>query len=125
MRDYAMMMGNTEKFMCLFRSYRPVIAKVHGHAVAGGSDIALCCDLVLMAEDARIGYMPARVWGCPTTAMWVYRLGAEKAKRMLLTGDAVTTAARRPRWVWCSKPCPPPIWMPRLKSLPPAWRACR
>jgi enoyl-CoA hydratase len=75
--------------MSLFRSHRPVIAKVHGHAVAGGSDIALCCDLVVMAEDARIGYMPARVWGCPTTAMWVYRLGPERAKRMLLTGDTV------------------------------------
>jgi enoyl-CoA hydratase len=57
--------------------------------VAGGSDIALCCDLVVMADDARIGYMPARVWGCPTTAMWVYRLGAERAKRMLLTGDTI------------------------------------
>jgi enoyl-CoA hydratase len=62
---------------------------VHGPAVAGGSDIALCCDLVIMADEARIGYPPARVWGCPTTAMWVYRLGAEKAKRMLLTGDLV------------------------------------
>src|SRR6185312_3828427 len=89
MRDYAMMTRNTEAFMCLFRSYRPVIAKVHGFAVAGGSDIALCCDLIVMAEDARIGYMPARVWGCPTTAMWVYRIGAEKAKRMLLTGDTI------------------------------------
>jgi len=57
--------------------------------VAGGSDIALCCDLVVMAEDAQIGYMPARVWGCPTTAMWVYRLGPERAKRMLLTGDKI------------------------------------
>ena len=93
MKDYAFMMGNTEKFMSLFRSHRPVIAKVHGHAVAGGSDIALCCDLVVMAEDARIGYMPARVWGCPTTAMWVYRLGPEKAKRMLFTGDTVTGRA--------------------------------
>lgn len=54
--------------------------------MAGGSDIALCCDMVIMAEDARIGYPPARVWGCPTTAMWSYRLGCEKAKRMLLTG---------------------------------------
>lgn len=89
MKDYAMMMRNTERFMSLFRSYRPVICKVHGHAVAGGSDIALCCDLVVMADDARIGYMPARVWGCPTTAMWVYRLGPERAKRMLLTGDVV------------------------------------
>ena len=89
MKDFAFMSRFTEQFMSLFRSHRPVIAKVHGHAVAGGSDIALCCDLVVMAEDARIGYMPARVWGCPTTAMWVYRLGPEKAKRMLLTGDTV------------------------------------
>ena len=58
--------------MSLFRSKRPVICKVHGFAVAGGSDIALCCDMIVMAEDARIGYMPVRVWGCPTTAMWVY-----------------------------------------------------
>jgi enoyl-CoA hydratase len=89
MRDYAVMKGYTENFMALFRSYKPTICKVHGYAVAGGSDIALCCDLVVMAETARIGYPPARVWGCPTTAMWVYRLGAERAKRMLLTGDLV------------------------------------
>ena len=89
MKDYAFMMRNTERFMALFRSHRPVICKVQGFAVAGGSDIALCSDLVVMAEDARIGYMPARVWGCPTTAMWVYRLGPEKAKRMLFTGDTV------------------------------------
>ena len=89
MIDYRMMKQNTDDFMCLWRSYKPTIAKVHGYAVAGGSDIALCCDLVVMAEDAKIGYPPARVWGCPTTAMWVYRLGAEKAKRMLLTGDLV------------------------------------
>jgi enoyl-CoA hydratase len=67
-----------------------VICKVQGFAVAGGSDIALCADMIVMAEDARIGYPPVRVWGCPTTAMWVYRLGAEKAKRMLFTGDKIT-----------------------------------
>ena len=89
MKDYAFMMRNTEHFMSLWRSYRPVICKVQGYAVAGGSDIALCSDLVVMAEDARIGYMPARVWGCPTTAMWVYRLGLEGAKRMLFTGDRI------------------------------------
>src|SRR5574341_1077661 len=89
MKDYRVMKGWTEDFFSIWRSYKPVICKVHGHAVAGGSDIALCADIVVMAEDARIGYMPARVWGCPTTAMWVYRLGAEKAKRMLLTGDTV------------------------------------
>jgi len=59
------------------------------NAVAGGSDIALCADIVIMAEDAKIGYMPARVWGCPTTAMWVYRVGAQRAKRMLFTGDLI------------------------------------
>jgi enoyl-CoA hydratase/carnithine racemase len=89
MQDYGMMMRNTECFMSLFRSKRPVICKVHGFAVAGGSDIALCSDLIVMAEDARIGYMPVRVWGCPTTAMWLYRLGAENAKRMLFTGDKI------------------------------------
>ncbi|MEO0682965.1 MAG: crotonase/enoyl-CoA hydratase family protein [Pseudomonadota bacterium] len=89
MKDYAFMWSNTQKFMSLWRSMKPVIARVHGFAVAGGSDIALCCDFVVMEETARIGYMPARVWGCPTTAMWVYRLGAERAKRMLLTGDKI------------------------------------
>ena len=89
MRDYRGMKSNTDDFFTIWRSYKPVICKVHGYAVAGGSDIALCADIVIMAEDAKIGYMPARVWGCPTTAMWVYRLGAEKAKRMLLTGDTV------------------------------------
>ena len=90
MKDYDFMWANTQKFMSIFRCQKPVIAKVHGFAVAGGSDIALCADMVVMAEDARIGYMPVRVWGCPTTAMWTYRLGPEKAKRMLFTGDKIT-----------------------------------
>lgn len=89
MVDYRMMSRNTEDFMSLWRSSKPTVAKVRGYAVAGGSDIALCCDLVVMAADAKIGYPPARVWGCPTTAMWVYRVGAEQAKRMLLTGDLI------------------------------------
>lgn len=89
MVDYRFMKQCTDDFFSLWRSYKPVICKVHGHAVAGGSDIALCADLVIMAEDAKIGYPPARVWGCPTTAMWVFRIGAERAKRMLLTGDLV------------------------------------
>lgn len=89
MVDYRFMKQCTDDFFSLWRSYKPVVCKVHGHAVAGGSDIALCADIVVMAEDAKIGYPPARVWGCPTTAMWVFRIGAEKAKRMLLTGDLV------------------------------------
>jgi enoyl-CoA hydratase len=88
-QDYRGMRRNTDDFFTLFRALTPSICKVHGYAVAGGSDIALSCDLVVMAEDAKIGYMPARVWGCPTTAMWIYRLGVERAKRMLLTGDKI------------------------------------
>lgn len=87
--DFRMMHANTRDFMALWRSIKPTIAKVRGYAVAGGSDIALCCDFVVMEEDAQIGYPPARVWGCPTTAMWVYRIGVEQAKRMLLTGDLI------------------------------------
>src|SRR5688572_14099555 len=87
--DYAHMKRNTEDFMSLWRRAKPTIAKVPGHAVAGGSDIALCCDLLVMAEDARIGYMPARVWGCPTTAMWTYRLGPTRAKQLMFTGDTI------------------------------------
>lgn len=90
--DYRGMKKNTDNFFSLWRSMKPVIGKIHGHAVAGGSDIALSCDIVIGADDTRIGYMPARVWGCPTTAMWVYRLGAERAKRMLLTGDTIDGA---------------------------------
>ena len=89
MRDYRFMKRNTDDFMSLWRSHKPTICKVHGYAAAGGSDIALCCDLIVMADDAKIGYMPARVWGCPTTAMWVYRVGAQRAKRMLFTGDLI------------------------------------
>ncbi|MEM9760753.1 MAG: crotonase/enoyl-CoA hydratase family protein [Pseudomonadota bacterium] len=88
--DFAMMARNTEDFMALWRARIPTIAKVHGAAVAGGSDIALCCDHVFMADDARIGYPPARVWGIPTPMMWVYRLGIENAKRMLFTGDLIS-----------------------------------
>ncbi len=90
MPDYAYMKRNTEQFMALWRCSKPTIAQVHGAAVAGGSDIALCCDLLVMADDARIGYMPTRVWGCPTTAMWTYRLGPLRAKQLMFTGDTIT-----------------------------------
>jgi len=89
MIDYKFMKRNTEDFMSLWRSYKPTIARVHGYAAAGGSDIASCCDFIVMEDKARIGYMPVRVWGCPSPAMWVYRLGAMRAKRMMLTGDLI------------------------------------
>ncbi len=90
MIDYRFMSRCTHNFMSIWRCHKPVIAKLHGDAVAGGSDIALCCDIIVMNENARIGYPPSRVWGCPTTAMWVYRLGIEKAKQMLFTGDLIS-----------------------------------
>ena len=89
MVDYAFMKRCTDDFMSLWRCSKPTIAKVHGYAVAGGSDIALCCDLLVMADDASIGYMPTRVWGCPTTAMWTYRVGAVRAKQLMFTGDTI------------------------------------
>ena len=89
MQDFQFMWRNTQAFMSLFRAMKPVICKVHGFAVAGGSDIALCADMTIMGDDAKIGYMPTRVWGCPTTAMWVHRIGPEKAKRMMFTGDKI------------------------------------
>ena len=88
--DFAGMWRNTQDFMALWRSRKPTIAQVHGAAVAGGSDIALCCDFLIMSETARIGYPPSRVWGVPTPAMWVYRLGPQAAKRLMMTGDLIT-----------------------------------
>ncbi len=90
MVDYQMMSRNVRGFMSLFHSDKPVVCKVHGFCVAGGTDMALCSDLLVIAEDAKIGYPPARVWGVPTTAIWAYRIGLEKAKRLLFTGDCLT-----------------------------------
>ena len=89
-RDYLGMSRNVRAFMSLWESPKPVIAQVHGWCVGGGTDMALCSDLIYMAEDAQIGYPPARVWGEPTTVMWAYRLGLEHAKRLMLTGQSLT-----------------------------------
>jgi enoyl-CoA hydratase/carnithine racemase len=89
MADLAMMSRFVDTYMALWRSPKPVIAQVHGFCVGGGTDFALCSDLIVCSEDCRIGYPPARVWGSPTTAMWTYRLGLERSKRLLLTGDAL------------------------------------
>jgi len=88
--DYAMMSRNVRGFMSLFHSDKPVLCKVHGFCVAGGTDMALCSDLLVIEDKATIGYPPSRVWGAPTTALWAYRIGVEKAKRLLFTGDCLT-----------------------------------
>jgi enoyl-CoA hydratase len=90
MVDYAMMSRNVRAFMSLFHCGKPVVCKVHGFCVAGGTDMALCSDLLIMAADAKIGYPPARVWGSPTTSMWAHRLGPQRAKRLLFTGDSLS-----------------------------------
>jgi enoyl-CoA hydratase len=92
MVDYAMMGRNVRSFMTLFHSATPVVCKVHGFCVAGGTDLALCSDLLVIAADAKIGYPPARVWGSPTTSMWAHRLGPQRAKRLLFTGDCLSGA---------------------------------
>ncbi|MCW2986234.1 MAG: Enoyl-CoA hydratase/isomerase [Conexibacter sp.] len=90
--DHAMMARNVRAFMSLFEATTPVICKVHGFCVAGGTDLALCSDLLVIAEDAKIGYPPARVWGSPTTSLWAARLGPQRAKRLLFTGDCLSGA---------------------------------
>ena len=92
MVDYGMMSRNVRAFMSLFHCTKPVVCKVHGFCVAGGTDLALCSDLLVIADDAKIGYPPARVWGSPTTSMWAYRLGPQRAKRLLFTGDSLSGA---------------------------------
>jgi enoyl-CoA hydratase len=104
--DYTTMSRFVDAYMALWRSPKPVIAQVHGFCVGGGTDFALCCDLIVCADDCRIGYPPARVWGSPTTAMWIYRLGLERAKRLLLTGDALD-GRRAVEWGLASESVPP------------------
>ena len=105
MADQRMMSTFVDAYMALWRSPKPVIAQVHGFCVGGGTDFALCSDLIVCAQDCRIGYPPARVWGSPTTAMWMYRLGLERSKRLLLTGDAVD-GVRAVEWGLASEAVP-------------------
>jgi enoyl-CoA hydratase len=90
MVDYAMMSRNVRGFMSLFHAGKPVVCMVHGFCVAGGTDMALCSDLLVIEDEAKIGYPPARVWGSPTTALWAHRVGAQRAKRLLFTGDSLS-----------------------------------
>ena len=92
-KDFAMstsQLGPVPRFMSIWRSPKPVIAQVHGWCVGGGSDLALCADLVIASEDARIGTPYSRVWGCYLTGMWIYRLGLTRAKEMALSGRALS-----------------------------------
>jgi enoyl-CoA hydratase len=89
-RDYRMISRFVDTYMKLWYAAKPTIAAVQGWCIAGGTDLVLCADIVIAAEGASFGYPPSRVWGTPTTAMWVYRMGLERAKRYLLTGDEIS-----------------------------------
>lgn len=88
--DYNAMSKFVNVYMKLWYANKPTIAAVHGWCVGGGTDMVLCSDIIIAAENASFGYPPSRVWGTPTTAMWVYRMGLERAKRYLLTGDEIS-----------------------------------
>jgi enoyl-CoA hydratase len=88
-RDYQFMGNNVRRFMKLWECPKPVIGEIRGWAIGGATDLILCADLLYMASDAHIGYAPSRIFGTPTTMLWVYRLGLEHAKQFLLTGRAI------------------------------------
>lgn len=90
MVDYAMMSRYTRGFASLMHANKPTVAKIHGFCVAGGTDIALHCDQIVIAADAKIGYPPTRVWGVPSAGLWAHRLGDQRAKRLLFTGDCLS-----------------------------------
>lgn len=92
MVDYAMMSRFNRGFASLLHANKPTVAKIHGFCVAGGTDIALYADQIVIAADAKIGYPPTRVWGVPAAGMWAHRLGDQRAKRLLLTGDCLSGA---------------------------------
>jgi enoyl-CoA hydratase len=114
--DFQFMWRNVRGFMSLFHSEKPVLCKVHGYCVAGGTDMALCSDLLVVAEDAKIGYPPARVWGSPTTALWAARVGPMRAKRLLLTGDSLT-GAQAAEWGLATEAAPPAELDERFEAL--------
>ena len=92
MIDYQMMSRFNRGFASLLYANKPTVAKLHGFAIAGGTDIALYADQIICADDTRIGYPPTRVWGVPAAGMWAHRVGDQRAKRLLLTGDSITGA---------------------------------
>ncbi len=91
--DYRMISRFVDTYMKLWYAHKPTIAAVQGWCIGGGTDMVLCADLIVAGEGAKFGYPPSRVWGTPTTAMWVYRMGLERAKRYLLTGDEIPARA--------------------------------
>ena len=105
MVDYQMMSRFNRGFASLLHANKPTVAKLHGFAVAGGTDIALHCDQIICADDTKIGYPPTRVWGVPATGLWAHRIGDQRAKRMLLTGDLIS-GKQAEEWGLAIESCP-------------------
>jgi enoyl-CoA hydratase len=114
--DFQMMSRNVRGFMSLFHSDKPVVCKVHGFCVAGGTDMALCSDLLVAEDEAKIGYPPSRVWGVPTTALWGWRIGPARAKRLLLTGDSIS-GAEAVEWGLAAESAPAAALQERFEAL--------
>ncbi|MBF6333138.1 crotonase/enoyl-CoA hydratase family protein [Nocardia transvalensis] len=105
MVDYQMMSRFNRGFSSLLHANKPTVAKLHGFAVAGGTDIALYADQIICADDTKIGYPPTRVWGIPAAGMWAHRLGDQRAKRLLFTGDCLT-GKQAADWGLAVESCP-------------------
>jgi enoyl-CoA hydratase len=116
MVDYQMMSRFNRGFASLLHANKPVVAKLHGFAVAGGTDIALHCDQIICADDTKIGYPPTRVWGVPATGLWAHRLGDQRAKRLLLTGDCLS-GKQAEEWGLAIESCPADVLDERAEAL--------
>jgi enoyl-CoA hydratase len=114
--DFQMMSRFTRGWTALARADKPTVVKVHGYAIAGGSDLALSCDLMVIADDAKLAYPPSRVWGVPTTDAWPAKLPPQVAKRLLLTGDALS-GAEAERWGLASEAPPAAELDARFEAL--------
>ncbi len=121
--DYGMISQYVNVYMKLWYARKPTIAAVHGWCIGGGTDMVLCADLIIAAESASFGYPPSRVWGTPTTAMWVYRMGLERAKRYLLTGDEIP-AIEAARIGLILETVPDAELDARASASPSGWRRC-
>lgn len=105
MIDYSMMSRFNRGFASLMQANKPTVAKLHGFAIAGGTDIALYADQIICADDTKIGYPPTRTWGIPAGGMWAHRLGDQRAKRLLFTGDCLS-GKQAEEWGLAVESCP-------------------
>ncbi len=119
--DVSAMLGLSQGWSRIWECALPVIAQVQGNCLAGGTDLALHCDLVVAADDARIGFPPVRSMGVPPTNMWLYNLGPQWTKRLLLTGDTIS-GSRPATWDWSWRRCRPASSMLSYSSSRGGWR---